>query len=384
MKAIRIPIIELPKESEELRDEIRQFISEERQKGTFEPKCDSWLSGYSPDLSKKMGERGWIGMTWPSKYGGQGRSSIERYIVTEEFLAAGAPVAGHWIADRQSGPLFLKFGTEEQKQFFLPKIAKGECYFSIGLSEPNAGSDLAAIKSRAVKVDKGWILNGSKIWTSGAHFSHYMITLCRTSVQDPNNRHAGMSQLVVDLSSPGVTIRPIQLMTGEHHFNEVFFDDVYIPDEMVVGEIGNGWNQGMAELAYERSGPERFLSTFPLLNELTNVLVEQGDKNGLNQVSKVVSRLWTLRNMSLGIAQLLEEGVPSNIIASLVKDMGTKLEQEMAEIARLVVNVTPSLQSDSLIERFMAQSILHSPGFTLRGGTTEILRGIVAKGVIQK
>lgn len=384
MKAIRIPIIQLPKEYESIRDEIRQFISEERQKGTFEPKCDSWLSGYSPDFSKKMGKRGWIGMTWPTKYGGQGRSSIERYIVTEEFLAAGAPVAGHWIADRQSGPLFLKFGTDEQKQYFLPKIAKGECYFSIGLSEPNAGSDLAAIKSRAVKVDKGWILNGSKIWTSGAHFSHYMITLCRTSAQDPNNRHAGMSQLVVDLTSPGVTIRPIQLMTGEHHFNEVFFDDVFIPDEMVVGEIGNGWNQGMAELAYERSGPERFLSTFPLLNELTNVLVEQGDTNGLNEVSKVVSRLWTLRNMSLGIAQLLEEGVPSNIIASLVKDMGTKLEQEIAEIARLVVNVTPSLQSDSLLERFIAQSILHSPGFTLRGGTTEILRGIVAKGVIQK
>jgi hypothetical protein len=384
MKAIRIPIIELPKESEELRNEIRQFLLEERENGCFEPKCDSWLSGYSEDFSKKMGDRGWIGMTWPTKYGGQARSAIERYIVTEELLAAGAPVAGHWIADRQSGPLFLKFGTEKQKQFFLPKIAKGECYFSIGLSEPNAGSDLAAIKSRAVKVDKGWILNGSKIWTSGAHFSHYMITLCRTSDQEPNNRHAGMSQLVVDLSSPGVTIRPIQLMTGEHHFNEVFFDDVFIPDEMVVGELGNGWNQGMAELAYERSGPERFLSTFPLLNELTNELLEQGDKNGLNEVSKIVSRLWTLRNMSLGIAQLLEEGVPSNIIASLVKDMGTKLEQQIAEIGRLVVSVIPSLQSDSLLERFMAQSILHSPGFTLRGGTTEILRGIVAKGVIQK
>jgi Acyl-CoA dehydrogenase, N-terminal domain/Acyl-CoA dehydrogenase, middle domain len=384
MKALQIPVVKLPKETEELRKEIRKFVKEEIESGSFEPKCDCWLSGFSADFSKKLGARGWIGMTWPSKYGGKERSSTERYIVTEELLAAGAPVAGHWIADRQSGPLFLKFGTEEQKQFFLPKIARGECYFSIGLSEPNAGSDLAAIQSRAVKVENGWVLNGSKIWTSGAHFSHYMITLCRTSPQDPANRHAGMSQLVVDLSAPGVTIRPIHLMTGEHHFNEVFFEDVFIPDEMVVGELGNGWAQGMAELAYERSGPERILSTYPLLNELTNELIAKSDKQGLNEVSRLISQLATLRNMSLGIAQMLEEGVPSNIIASLVKDMGTNFEQSIAEITRLVVNAIPSTHSESRIEKLMAQSILQSPGFTLRGGTTEILRGIVAKGVIQK
>jgi len=384
MKALQIPVVELPEETETLRREIRQFIQEEIESGSIEPKCDCWLSGFSEEFSKKIGERGWIGMTWPAKYGGGERSAIERYIVTEELLAAGAPVSGHWIADRQSGPLFLKFGTEEQKQFFLPKIAKGECYFAIGLSEPNAGSDLAALQSRAVKVDGGWVLNGSKIWTSGAHHAHYMITLCRTSPMDPNNRHGGMSQLIVDLSAPGVTIRPIHLMTGKHDFNEVFMDDVFVPDDMVVGEIGNGWQQGMAELAYERSGPERILSTYPLLNELTNVLKFNGDTNGLKSVSKMLSRLWTLRNMSIGIAQLLEEGVPSNIIASLVKDMGTKFEQEIAEITRLVVSAVPSTESETLLERLMAQSILQSPGFTLRGGTTEILRGIVAKGVINQ
>lgn len=383
MKALQIPVVELPKETENLRREIRQFIKEEINSGFIEPKCDCWLSGFSADFSKKMGERGWIGMTWPKKYGGGERPSIERYIVTEEMLAAGAPVSGHWIADRQTGPLLLKYGTEEQKQFFLPSIAKGECFFAIGLSEPNAGSDLAAIQSRAVKVDKGWILNGSKIWTSGAHVAHYSIVLCRTSPQDPNNRHAGMSQLIVDLNAPGVTIRPIYLMTGEHHFNEVFFEDVFIPDEMVVGELGNGWAQGMAELAYERSGPERILSTYPLLNELTNILLEKGDNKGLNQVSRLVARMWTLRNMSLGIARLLEESVPSNIIASLVKDMGTQFEQEIAEMTRLLISVNPSTHSKSRIERYLAQSILQSPGFTLRGGTNEILRGIIAKGVIQ-
>jgi Acyl-CoA dehydrogenase, N-terminal domain/Acyl-CoA dehydrogenase, middle domain len=382
MKGLYIPVVQLPEKIEDLRKEIRQFISNEIESGAIEPRCDSWLSGFSSEFSKKIGERGWIGMTWPTKYGGRERSFIERFIVTEELLVAGAPVSGHWIADRQSGPLFLKFGTEEQRQFFLPKIARGECYFSIGLSEPNAGSDLAAIQSRAVKVDKGWLLNGSKIWTSGAHVSHYMITLCRTSPQMQENRHTGMSQFVVDLKAPGVTIRPIHLMTGEHHFNEVFFEDVFIPDGMVVGEIGNGWAQGMAELAYERSGPERILSTYPLLNELTNELIEKRDMQGLKEISRVISRLWTLRNMSLGIAQMLEKGIPSNIIASLVKDMGTKLEQEIAEITRLIVTVIPSTNSENRLEKLMAQSILQSPGFTLRGGTTEILRGIVAKGVI--
>ncbi len=152
MKVLQIPVIELPEETDTLRSDIRQFLLEEINSGSIEQKCDCWLSGFSAEFSKKMGRRGWIGMTWPKKYGGGERSSIERYIVIEEMLAAGAPVSGHWIADRQTGPLLLKYGTEEQKQFFLPRIARGECYFAIGLSEPNAGSDLANIQTRAVKV----------------------------------------------------------------------------------------------------------------------------------------------------------------------------------------------------------------------------------------
>jgi hypothetical protein len=384
MKSLQLPVVQLSEQAEILRREIRDFIHKEQEMGTFEPKCDSWLSGYSPEFSRRLGERGWIGMTWPSRYGGQERSAIERYVVTEELLAAGAPVAAHWIADRQTGPLLLRYGTEQQREFFLPKIAKGECYFAIGLSEPNAGSDLAAVSSRAVKVEKGWILNGSKIWTSGAHFAHYMITLCRTSPMNPENRHEGMTQLLVDLSAPGVTVRPIHLMTGEHHFNEVIFEDVFIPDEMLVGQVGNGWKQGMTELAYERSGPERFLSTFPLLEELVNILRLTGDKQLMGQVSKLVSRLWTLRHMSIGIAQMLEDGVAPNVAASLVKDMGTQFEQQIAEAARLLVPSSPSTASSSRFEKLMAEAILHAPGFTLRGGTSEILRGIVAKGVIGK
>lgn len=382
MYKLELPVVELTKEQKQFRQEVRQFLHKEREKGTFETRCDSWLNGFDENFSKLLGKKGWIGMTWPKKYGGQEKSSIERYIVIEELLAIGAPVAGHWIADRQTGPLLLRFGTEQQKQFFLPKIAKGECYFAIGMSEPNSGSDLASISTRAMKTEGGWVLNGAKTWSSGAHHAHYMIVLCRTSPKNPANRHEGMSQLIVDLSSPGVTIRPIKYLTGAEHFNEVFFDHVFVPEDNLVGKVGEGWKQNMAELAYERSGPERILSTFPLLEELLTQLKIKKDLNGLKEAMKIVARINSLRQMSIGVAKYLEEGKEVGIAAALIKDMGTKLEKSIAEIARLLVNVSPSLYSKQKIERYLAQSILHAPGFTLRGGTTEILRGIVAKGLI--
>lgn len=382
MSNLQLHIVKTSNKLEKVRDQVREFIAEERRNGVFEPQCDSWLSGYSPEFTQKLGERGWIGMTWPKEYGGHERSSIERYIVTEELLAAGAPVAAHWIADRQHGPLILRYGTEQQKKFFLPKIAKGECFSAIGLSEPNAGSDLASIKTKAEKTDGGWTLNGSKIWTSNAHRAHYLIALCRTSSPNPDKRHDGMSQFMIDLTAEGVTVRPILLMNGEHHFNEVFFDNVFVPDDMVVGKIGNGWQQGMAELAYERSGPERFLSTFPLLEELVSRIWESDNKDVLARVTPLISRLWTLRNMSQGIAHMLEHGETPNTAAALVKNMGTRFEQDVIEVARLYAKCLPTDESASRFENLIAESLLHSPGFTLRGGTTEILRGIVAKGVI--
>ena len=242
---------------------------------------------------------------------------------------------------------------------------------------------MASVSTRAEKTEGGWILNGSKTWTSGAHRSHYMITLCRTSPQDSNNRHAGLSQLVVDLAAPGVTIQPIQYLTGEPHFNEVFFENVFIPDNRVVGEIGNGWQQGMAELAFERSGPERILSTFPLLDEMIKIFKENKDENGLKEATRLLSRMWSLRCMSIGVAKMLEQEEEVGIIAALVKNMGTEFEQSIPEIARLLISSQPRLDGDSNFDKFMAQAILHSPGFTLRGGTTEILNGIVAKGVVQ-
>ncbi|POZ57372.1 Acyl-CoA dehydrogenase FadE26 [Lysinibacillus sphaericus] len=380
----QLPTVQFTEAQEQFRLEVRAFLHEELAKGTFVPKCDSWLSGDNPEFSKLIGQKGWIGITWPKKYGGQERSTIDRYILTEEFLAIGAPVAAHWFADRQTGPLLLRYGTEQQRAFFLPQIVKGECYFGIGLSEPNSGSDLASVSTRAEKVEDGWIVNGQKIWTSNAHLCHYMVTLVRTSPYDGKHKHAGLSQLIVDLQSDGITVVPIKFLTGEHHYNEVFFDNVFVPDNMVVGEIGNGWVQGLAELAFERSGPERILSTFPLIDELIQELKRQNNIEGLKQASKVVARLWSLRNLSIGVAQLLATGNGDevSIPAALVKALGTKFEQSIPEITRLLVQTYPTLDAQRKIDRLMAESILHAPGFTIRGGTSEVLYGIVAKGVV--
>lgn len=371
---------ELPAGTEELRSEMRAFLAEEIARGSFEPRCDAWLGGFDPEFSRKLGERGWLGMTWPGHYGGGERSALERFVAQEELLAAGAPVTAHWIADRQAGPSLLRFGTEEQKEHFLPSIVRGECFFSIGMSEPGSGSDLASVETIAEREDGGWRVSGTKLWTGGAHRAHYFFVLCRTSPLG-EDRHAGLSQLIVDLSTTGVEILPIRLLSGEHVFNEVRLQDVWVPDEMVLGEIGDGWKQVTSELALERSGPERFLSTFPLFAELVRRVGPEPDRLERNEMGALFSKLWTLRRMSLSVTAALDSGESPDVEAALVKDMGTRFESEVVEEARRLLPCEPSPDSQDNFERYVAESVLHSPGYTLRGGTSEILRSIVARGL---
>jgi alkylation response protein AidB-like acyl-CoA dehydrogenase len=297
--------------------------------------------------------------------------------VLEELLAAGAPVAAHWIADRQTGPLFLRYGTEEQRQRFMPAMARGECYFGIGMSEPDAGSDLAAVRTAARPVEGGWAVTGTKVWTSHAHRSHFMITLVRTAPLH-EDRHLGLSQLIVDLKGPGVTVRPIKLLSGEPHFNEVIFEDAFVPLEMLVGAEGEGWKQVTSELAYERSGPERFLSTFPLLAETVKELGDDPGEAGARALGVLYARLNALRGLSMDVARRLQAGESPNVQAALVKDLGTSFEQELIEVARLLVSPD---SAGPEFRRLYQEAVTHAPGFTLRGGTNEILRGIVARGL---
>jgi alkylation response protein AidB-like acyl-CoA dehydrogenase len=370
--------------AEEVRTQVREFLAEELAAGTFTTHVDTWLSGVDPAFSRKLGERGWLGMTWPKQYGGHERSAMERYAVTEELLAAGAPVAAHWIADRQSGPNLIRYGTEAQRQAILPRIAAGECYFVIGMSEPDSGSDLASIRTRAARnADGDWVVNGAKVWTSNAHHSHYAITLVRTGPpgEGPRGKHQGLTQLLVDLSLPGIGINPIRILDGGHHFNEVVFEDVVVPGDMLLGEEGAGWHQVTAELAFERSGPERFLSTYPLLAEFGRRACDTGDRAQLATLGRLSARLLALRQLSLRIAAALDRGELPDIPAALVKDVGTTFEADVADEIRRVVEVTPSLDSPDPLGRALAEAQLHAPGYTLRGGTNEILRGIVARGL---
>jgi alkylation response protein AidB-like acyl-CoA dehydrogenase len=370
--------------AEEVRTQVREFLAEELAAGTFTTHVDTWLSGVDPAFSRKLGERGWLGMTWPKEYGGHERSAMERYAVTEELLAAGAPVAAHWIADRQSGPNLLRYGTEAQRQAILPRIAAGECYFAIGMSEPDSGSDLASIRTRAARNGDGdWVVNGAKVWTSNAHHSHYAIVLVRTGPpgEGPRGKHQGLTQLLVDLSLPGIGINPIRILDGGHHFNEVVFDDVVVPGDMLLGEEGAGWHQVTAELAFERSGPERFLSTYPLLAEFGRRACDTGDRAQLATLGRLSARLLALRQLSLRIAAALDRGELPDIPAALVKDVGTTFEADVADEIRRVVEVTPSLDAPDPLGRALAEAQLHAPGYTLRGGTNEILRGIVARGL---
>ena len=373
------PRVDLGAEAEALRQEVRAFLARERASGGYRPMADCWGSGWSAEFSRKIGQQGWLGMMWPKQYGGGERSALERYIVTEELVSAGAPVAAHWVADRQSGPLLLRFGTEEQRQKILPRIVAGECFFAIGMSEPDSGSDLASLRTAATKVEGGWKLNGRKIWSSGAHHCHYMIVLCRTSPRDEGNRHEGLSQLLVDLKSPGVNIRGIRNIAGEHHFNETIFDDVFVPDGMVVGKIGEGWKQVVSELAIERSGPERFLSTTIVLTEAVRVLNGGIDDRGAQTVGQLVARLKTLRRMSLGVGKLLTEGKSPVVEAALVKELGTRFEREIIEGARGLLPSTARGQSPDVYQSVLADGILHVPSSTIRGGTNEVLKGIVAR-----
>jgi alkylation response protein AidB-like acyl-CoA dehydrogenase len=369
---------ELPAECAQLRAQVRQFLDEALVDLAPLDRARTW-TGFDADFSRKLGARGWIGMVWPKRYGGHERSALERYVVLEELLAAGAPVAAHWIADRQSGPLLLRFGTEQQRLKFLPAIARGEHYFCIGLSEPGAGSDLAAVRTRATKADGGWRVNGGKLWTTIANRAHTMIALVRTGVAS-ESRQAGLSQLLIDLSSPGVTVRPILDMVGERHFNEVFFEDVFVPDDMLVGRVGAGWSQGTAELALERSGPERYLSSYRLLVELTAAAGVQPAPEVRLALGNLVAELWTLRQMSLSIAGQLAAGKDPALEAAIVKDLGATFEQELPRAVQALLDESLAARNAAL-STVMSYLLQTSPSFSLRGGTREVLRGIVARGL---
>lgn len=374
MTGLRFDLRDPPPGAAELRAEVRAFIAGHAPRFTPEVRARSWM-GFDRDFTRAVGAKGWIGMCWPKAYGGAERSFLERNIVLEEMLAAGAPVGAHWIGDRQSGPLILRLGAEAQKRKFLPRIANGDLAFCIGLSEPDSGSDLASLRTRADKVEGGWKLNGRKIWTTFGHLCDWMIALVRTSpAPEGGSKHQGLSQVLVDLKAPGVTIRPIRDLVGEKGFNEITFDDVMLPEDALVGQEGAGWAQATSELAFERSGPDRYLSSHPLLEASLDALKD--DASAAQALGKQAARLWTLRAMSTAVAGMLQDGADPVRQAALVKDLGNDFEQALPHAMRDLMDVEAMPEDMRRMHDYLTQI---TPTFSLRGGTREIMRGIIAR-----
>jgi alkylation response protein AidB-like acyl-CoA dehydrogenase len=372
---MRFEPTELSDAERKLQLQVREFLVDALPPGSYEPGL-GMASQWRPDFSAELGRRGWLGMALPAEYGG-GRTATERMVVVEQLLAVGAPVAFHWVADRQSGPTIARFGTDEQKRFFLPKIARGELSFCIGMSEPDAGSDLASLQSRAVKTDGGWLVNGTKVWTSWAALADYVLGLFRTS----GERYTGLTQMIVPADAPGLTISPITFIDGTSDFCELSFVDVFVPEERVVGQPGEGWAQNTAELVLERGGVDRWMSPFFLARLALDRAVAEGEQAVIGLLADYAARTWALRGMSLSIARMVDAGASPAAEAALVKEMGTRLEQDLVDaLARHAPGPLTPANPDGY-QRLLAGALLAAPSWTIRGGTNEILRSVIAKGL---
>jgi Acyl-CoA dehydrogenase, middle domain/Acyl-CoA dehydrogenase, N-terminal domain/Acyl-CoA dehydrogenase, C-terminal domain len=371
---------EVPDGIPEFRGEIRQFLRAEFGHSLPEDRVNSWTT-FDPVFSRKLGEQGWIGMTWPAKYGGHDRDPIERYVLLEELLAAGAPVGAHWIADRQSGPALLKYGTEGQRRKFLPGMAGGTVYCCIGMSEPNAGSDLASVRTRAERLPDGrWRISGQKIWTTNAHRCQLMVALVRTSLSEVG-KHAGLSQFLIELDNPGIKIRTITDLTGRQEFCEVFFEDAIIPADSLLGVDGEGWKQCTNELSLERSGPERYMSGLAVFFELLRSSGPDPSESVKQVLGSISADIWCLRQMSLSVAGQLASGRDPSLEACIVKDLGNAFEQGLPTLVQAFAEPGVQLESAQSLSMALGRLLQIAPSFSLRGGTREIIRGIIARGL---
>jgi alkylation response protein AidB-like acyl-CoA dehydrogenase len=363
-----------------LREDVRRFVAD-----TLPPEAacdDGWIVGFSREFSRALGRRGWIGFTWPKRYGGAEGTYLERLIITEELLRAGAPVGAHWLADRQIGPSLLAHGSESQREELLPRICRGEVVFCIGMSEPNAGSDLASLRTRAVEDGDHFVIDGHKIWTTAAHEADYCYLVARTDVAAA--KHKGISEFILDMRTPGITVRPIVDMVGEHHFNEIFFENVRIPRSSLVGEKNRGWYQIAGQLDYERSGIERLLSNHRIFVDVCAYARQHGvtsDPLIRDRIASIETRLSIGRWLIYRVAWLLTQGIIPNKESALTKAFATELEQDIAELAGQILGPHSQLRPGSHAARLagrVARALAFAPSYTIMGGTSTILRNIMA------
>ncbi len=357
------------------REELKSFL-----RGEGLPD-DQRTSGFDRAFSKKMSARGYIGSAWPKEYGGQGLGPVEQMIYTEQMILHDAPRGYHFTAERQVGPSLIRHGTEAQKNEWLPRIVGGDVSFALGLSEPGAGSDLAAAATRAQRDGDEYIVNGQKIWTSGAHLSDAIWLVVRTDPDAP--KHRGISCLMVDLDSPGITIRPLYDLTDGHHFNEVFFEDVRVPVDRRVGEENRGWYILAEHLDFERSGIERLVDLDRLFQRIMVAAREVARRGKLSDPIR-----WRLAELNTGLevgrllcyrtAYLQSIGQVPNYEASMAKVYGTEWSQRMMAVAMQMIGMDGIAHHADTLARDIAQGYRQAVSRTIAGGTSEIQRNIVA------
>jgi alkylation response protein AidB-like acyl-CoA dehydrogenase len=290
----------------------------------------------------------------------------------EELLRAGAPVAAHWVADRQIGPAILRHGSDRLQAEILPGITAGQYRFCLGMSEPEAGSDLAAVRTFATPADGGWRVSGRKVWTSLAQHATHIYLLARTERRE--RKHEGLTEFIADMDSPGITVSPIIDLTGEHHFNEVLLEDVFIPGHRVLGQPGAGWGQVVEQLSFERGGPERVLSTYPLLVALLAELPVTADPELTRKIGTLAARLAVMRRMCADVAREMDRGKAPTEQSATLKYLGSQFERDVIEVARPLLG-TQQAGPDSVF----GQALLASPGFSIRGGASDVLLSLIAR-----
>ncbi|MEU5852713.1 acyl-CoA dehydrogenase family protein [Saccharopolyspora shandongensis] len=351
----------------DLRRRVRDLVAA----WEFTPRCDSWMSGYDVEFSRELGRRGLLAVTWPKEFGGAEGSNVDRFAVSEELLRAGAPVAAHWVGERQIGPALLRHGTRELQEEFCPPLARADYRFALGMSEPDAGSDLAAVRTRAVRDGDGWRITGRKIWTSGAHRATHLYLLARTTKED--DRHAGLTEFIVSIDAPGITVTPILDLRGEHHFNEVVLEEVRVPGHRVIGEVGAGWQQVVGQLSFERGGPERFLSTYPLLAAV--IQTGLADRTALRELRGLAARLQILRRWTLTNARAMDAGHTPVTQAAMSKYLGNQFETDVINWARPLMP-----RADRAVKELYEQAVAASPASGIRGGAAQVMLSVISKG----
>jgi alkylation response protein AidB-like acyl-CoA dehydrogenase len=350
-----------------LRDEAREFARDAVLR--FGRSNDSWINGYSREVSRELGARGWIGMGWPKQYGGGERPPLDRLIVAEELITAGAPVGASWFADRQMGPALIAYGSEDQRQRYLPLILSGETTWCIGMSEPDAGSDLASLQTSAVRDGADFVINGQKIWTSFAAKADFCYLICRTSRDGPP--HRGISEIIVPMDAPGIEVRPIRDLTESEHFCEVWFNDVRVSADNLVGVEGEAFSQTMRQLEHERGGIDRLVSNRALFDiarrraDTTDAVVRQ--ELAHLEIGYRVGKLLVMRSVM---------GQAPQGFAAATKCMCTEHEQRVANFVARVLGPEALLWND------IARGIVYAPGYTIMGGTSNVLRNILGERVL--